>query len=295
MRRSAGLIWIKASDAGLPQNNGMTHGSPDSVEGAGSAHGSGHGARWWNMIRPREHGSWSLAFEPVVFGLIAAPSAGGACLAVAVVAAFFARRPLRLVFRAEDAAERAAAVGPLVALGALAAVAFSGAVWWGGLGWLGWLLPTAAMGAVFLYFDLHSAGREGVAEVAGAGAFACVPAAMAGAAGWEFAAAGALAVVMLGRAVPTVLTVRACLRAAKTGQRQPGAALVTSVVAIVAGVALMRSGLAPAAAAGLLALLALRTGALLVWPRPMWRARTLGMIETALGIAFVLGAGQAWR
>lgn len=270
----------------------MAHDARDSDAGAGSAHGSGHAARWWNVIRPREHGSWSLAFEPVVLGLIAAPSVGGASLAVAVVAAFFARRPLRLAIRAE---ERAAAVGPLVALGGAALVAFVGSVWWGGTEWLWWLLPTTAAGTVFLYFDLQAAGREGVAEVAGAGAFAIVPAAMAGAAGWKFAAAGALAVVMLGRAVPTVLTVRACLRAAKTGQRQPGAALVTSVVALVAGVALMRGGLAPRAAAGLLALLALRTGALLVWPRPVWRARTLGMIETVLGIALVLGAGLAWH
>lgn len=216
-------------------------------------------------------------------------------MAVAVVAAFFARRPLRLAFRAEDAEERALAVGSLVALGALATVALGATVWWGGLSWLGWLLPTAATGAVFLYFDLQAAGREGVAEVAGAGAFAWVPAAMAAAAGWEFAAGCALAAVMLGRAVPTVLAVRAYLRAAKTGQRQSGAALVTSVVALVVGVALVRSGLAPRVAAWLLALLALRTGALLVWPRPVWRARTLGMIETILGIAFVLGAGLAWR
>ncbi len=187
------------------------------------------------------------------------------------------------------------AVGPLVALGAMAAIAFGAAVWWGGIAWLGWLLPAAAAGAVFLYFDLQAAGREGVAEVAGAAAFAWVPAAMAAVAGWEFAAAGALAVAMLGRAVPAVLTVRACLRAARTGRRQPGAALVTTGVALVAGLALVRGGLAPTAAGALLVLLALRTGALLVWPRPVWRARTLGMIETVLGVGFVLGAGLAWR
>lgn len=137
------------------------------------------------------------------------------------MAAFFARRPLRLVWRAENAGERATASGPLAALGVVAAVAFGGAVWWGGLDWLGWLVPAAAAGAVFLYFDLQAAGREGVAEVAGAAAFACVPAAMAAAAGWEFAAAGALAVAMLGRAVPAVLTVRASLRAAKTSGAKP--------------------------------------------------------------------------
>jgi hypothetical protein len=70
---------------------------------------------------------------------------------------------------------------------------------------------------------------------------------------------------------------------------------VTTGVALIAGLALVRGGLAPTAAAVLLALLALRTGALLVWPRPVWRARTLGMIETVLGIGFVVGVGLAWR
>ncbi len=273
----------------------MVFATQNSSGDATSPERGGKGAQWWNAIAPREHGSWSLAFEPLVFGLIAAPSVAGAGLAVAVVAAFLARRPLRSICRAAEAKERAPVVGPLVALGALAIVAFGGAVWVGGTAWLGWLLPTAAAGAVFLYFDLQAAGREGVAEVAGAGAFAWVPAAMAAAAGWESAAAGALAVVMLGRAVPTVLAVRAYLRAAKTGDDQSGAAIATSVGALVVGVALVRRGLAPTAAAGLLALLALRTGGLLVWPRPVWRARTLGMIETVLGIAFVLGAGLAWR
>jgi hypothetical protein len=273
----------------------MAHATQDSVDGVTSPGRGGKGARWWSAIAPREYGSWSLAFEPLVFGLIAAPSAAGASLAVSVVAAFFARRPLRAICRASDAKERALAIGPLVALGVVAAVALGGAVWWGGMAWLGWLLPAAAAGAVFLYFDLQAAGREGVAEVAGAAAFAWVPAAMAAAAGSEWAAAGALAVAMLGRAVPAVLTVRACLRAAKTGRRQPGAALVTTGVALIAGLALVRGGLAPTAAAVLLALLALRTGALLVWPRPVWRARTLGMIETVLGIGFVVGVGLAWR
>jgi hypothetical protein len=41
--------------------------------------------------------------------------------------------------------------------------------------------------------------------------------------------------------------------------------------------------------------LAARTMFLLVWPRPVWRARTLGMIETVLGAGFVLTVAWAWR
>jgi hypothetical protein len=255
----------------------------------------GKWARGLSVVLPREHGSWSLALEPLAFGLIAAPSAGGACLALAVVAAFFARRPLRMLCGETVSPNRAEARGPLALLVALAVLALAATVALGGMAWLGWLLPVAAAGAVFLYFDLRAAGREGVAEVAGAAAFALVPAALAALAGWKAPAAGALALVMVGRAVPAVLTVRACLRGAKTGRRQPALALLTAAGALGAGVALVRGGLAPTMAAGFLVVLAVRTAALLVWPRPILRARTLGMIETVLGLGFVLAVALAWR
>ena len=48
-------------------------------------------------------------------------------------------------------------------------------------------------------------------------------------------------------------------------------------------------------AAYALAVLALRTIAFLLSPRPVLRARTIGMIETVLGLAFVVAVALAWR
>ena len=67
------------------------------------------------LLLPREHGSWSLALEPLALGLIAAPSWPGAALALAALALFFARRPWQ--------AARAGDVRLRPALGALAAPA----------------------------------------------------------------------------------------------------------------------------------------------------------------------------
>ena len=53
------------------------------------------------LTLPKEHGSWSLALEPVAFGLLVAPSAAGAALALAAVSGFFLRRPLKLVMAAK--------------------------------------------------------------------------------------------------------------------------------------------------------------------------------------------------
>ena len=100
---------------------------------------------------------------------------------------------------------------------------------------------------------------------------------------------------MLGRAVPTVLCVRAYLRAAKTGIHRIAPALTAAALALAIGTALALAGLAPRTAVVLLALLAARAVVLLVWPRPALRARTLGMIEAAFGAFFVLVAVVAWR
>jgi hypothetical protein len=252
-------------------------------------------SRWRDLVMPKEHGSWSLALEPLAFGLIAAPSVAGGWLAAAVVAAFFARRPLRIAF-GEPQSERGAAARMALmwcSLAALAAVCAAVAV--AGLGWLGWLLPAAVAGAAFLSFDLRNAGREETAEVAGAAAFALLPAAFAALAGARPATAVALALVMCGRAVPTVLTVRSALRAAKTGVRHDGPAIASALGALTAGIALAAAGVAPWMAAIALGLLGLRTFTLLVYPRPVWRARTIGMIEAVLGLAFVVSVGAAWH
>ena len=54
------------------------------------------------------------------------------------------------------------------------------------------------------------------------------------------------------------------------------------------------AGFAPWLGAGFAALFVVRSYALLVWLRPAWRARTLGMVETALGLAFVAGLAATW-
>lgn len=250
---------------------------------------------WREVAWPREHGSWSLAFEPLVFGLMAAPSVGGAWLALAVVGAFFARRPLRIACQDLSPDRRSAARGVLALCGALILLAAWAVVQVGGTAWLVWLAPSAVAGSVFLVFDLRNAARTASAEVAGAVAFACLPGVfgvLAGCSPWE---AGALAVVMCGRAVPTVLTVRAALRATKTGEGGAGPALACALVALVAGLFCAMAGWIGWVGPVGLAALAARSFGLLLFPRPVLRARTLGLIEAMVGLAFVVVVAAAWR
>ena len=249
---------------------------------------------WRDIISPKEHGSWSLAFEPIVLSLLVAPSAAGTLLAAALAAGFFARRPLRIARVEHRPERRAAAFWALSGCAGIALVAFGGALVQGGIAWLPWLLPLALAGGFFAYFDLRGAGRAAAAEVAGAAAFALAPAAVAALAGWTPLEIVALALVVLGRSVPSVLCVRAFLRAAKTGVRRDGAALVAASVALAVAAVLVAHALAPFFAVVVMVGFTVRAFALLVVIRPAWRARSVGMMEAILGLVFVAGVALAW-
>jgi len=250
---------------------------------------------WRDTVAPKEHGSWSLAFEPIVLALAVAPSWPGALFGAALAAGFFARRPLRIALRERDGARRLVAWRALAGCSAIAVTCLGGAVAIAGTAWLAWLLPMAIAGGIFTYCDLHGAGREEVAEIAGAGAFALAPAAFAALAGWAPPAALALAAVMLGRAVPSVMCVRAFLRAAKTGVRRDAPALLSAIGAVAVVAVFFDRELAPFAAVVAMVIFAVRALALLTLVRPAWRARSVGMLEGGLGLVFIICVAGAWR
>ena len=56
-----------------------------------------NGVRIKTVALPTEHGGWGITLEPVLLGLLVAPSVAGACLALATVGAFLARHPFKIV------------------------------------------------------------------------------------------------------------------------------------------------------------------------------------------------------
>ena len=238
-----------------------------------------------SLLLPKEHGSWSLAFEPLFLGLLVAPSVGGLGLAAAMTAGFFLRRPLKLAVTLPAADPRRAAARNWALL--LGGVALAGLIFAADQSSLTALWPlalAAPLGVVFLLLDLRNDMRAATAELAGSAAFAILPAAFATLAGWSIAPALALAAVMLARSVPTVLTVRTYLRLSK-GQ-PAGAAL--PIAAATAGLALLAvlaaRGLTPWLAPLLAALLLARSVFLVTPLRPHWTARRIGLNEAVLGL-----------
>lgn len=257
-----------------------------------------------SLVLPREHGSWSLALEPVALGLLVAPSRGGAWLALAVVAGFFTRRPLKLAVTLPSTDPRRAAAWRwtmLFAGLAMAALLASASAnvpikqqTGSGFAALWPLLFAAPFGAAFLWFDLRGEMREAEAEIAGSAAFALVPAAFATLAGWSAAPALALAALMLARSAPTVLTVRTYLRRAKGKAATALPALLSASGALVLVLTLATRALVPGTSVVLAALLAARTAWLLSSRAPTWSARRAGITEAVVGVVFVTALALAY-
>jgi hypothetical protein len=246
------------------------------------------------LILPKEHGSWSLALEPIALGLLVAPSVAGSALAIAAIAGFFLRRPLKILFREANGERREIA---LAGIFALAAIAFSG-LWLaakiGGLEKLWPLIPAALAGLAFVGFDSRNEGREGGAEISGAFAFGILPAAFATLAGWNFFAAISLAAVALARSVPTVLFVRAFLRIGKGCAANIAPAIVGATIGFLLVASLVFFETVPWPAA--LFALALTVRAIfLLGTRPNFSAKTVGVAEAIFGAAMVLSLAVAWK
>jgi hypothetical protein len=246
-----------------------------------------------DVMLPREHGSWSLAFEPLAFGLLSAPSGPGAWLALAMASGFLCRRPLRVALHEPRAVRRRMAWRVFLAGGLFALAALSIASAAGGVGWLVWLLPTLACGVVFVLYEARNGGREEVAEVAGTLAFALLPAPLAILGGFTGAEAFALAAIMGGRLLPTVIFVRAFVRGRKVGRTDLRWGIFGALFALAVAGMLVLAGLAPWWCTLWFGFL---LGRMVVARRFLAiRPKNLGIFEAVVGAVFAIGTALAWR
>lgn len=228
------------------------------------------------LALPAEHGGWGFLAEPILLGLLVAPSWNGALVAAAALFGFLARHPLKLAF--QDAVRgrryprtfwcRALAASYLIA----ALLLLSGAVVMSGTAMLvpfALAMPFAALQA---WRDAKNHGRELIAEVSGAVAMASTVTAIAIAGGAGTGMAYGLAGIMIARFVPAILYVRALLG------RLPAWCAWTAHFGALGAIA---SYAAPLAVAAMVVLL-MRAAWGLTHEPP--RAKTIGWREIAFGV-----------
>jgi hypothetical protein len=246
------------------------------------------------IFLPREHGSWFLVLEPLALGLLVAPSSAGGALAVATLAAFFMRRPLKPAFSPIHSRRRRDAREVVVMWSALLVAGLFEVLVLGELAALWPLVPALLLGACFVTFDLAGEGREQAAEAAGSAAFAFLPAACALLAGKSLLTALALTALVLARSIPAVLVVRASLRERKGAAATRGPAWIASFLALGLLGSLAACHQVPPIAVGLGVLFLVRTAWLLGPRPPAWPARRVGQMEAAGGILYILLIAANW-
>lgn len=242
---------------------------------------------------PSEHGGWSLTLEPVLLGLLVAPSLAGTALGVAALLAFLARTPLKMatIDRRRDRRLARTALAERVATVEIAVLVTLLVVAWAVAGHPFWvpLALAAPLVAVAFSYDVRSRSRRLLPELAGTIGIASVAAAIALAGGGAPSIAYGLWVVAASRAVATIPFVRAQLARAKRRATPLGWVVGTQVVAVLA----VGAGLALGSVSvwGVVAIAALAVAQLVLVRLPVPRVAVIGAQQVVLGLTVVLVTG----
>lgn len=245
------------------------------------------------MAVPTEHGGWSITLEPVLLGLIVAPSVAGFALGAAALLAFITRSPLKVVLvdrwrgrRLERTriAIRVAAVeiAAIVALVTIAVMTATAVFWWP-------LALAAPLVAIEVWYDMRSRSRRLIPELAGTIGIGSVATAIALADGADAGVAAGLWVVIAARSIATVPFIRMQLLRLKELPHTIWHSDVAQVAAVAVATAGVPLGIVPEPAA--LAVAGLATFELIAVRKAPRPAAVLGTQQVVLGLTVVLITG----
>lgn len=251
-----------------------------------------------SIALPAEHGSWSLVLEPILLGLLVAPSWAGLALSVAAFALFLFNRPFK-IFRGDLRRGRAyarTAVARRYALfyGLIAVGGSMAALWLAGWSPFVPALVVAPLILLFMAYDQRP-GRHWQAELAAPVAFAAVVCAIGLAGGLSWAVSLSLWGFMIARSVPAVLYVRARLRLDNGKPYSSWGVVLAHIAAVMFVGVLVLPGLLPSTAAVAVVILLARA----IWGLSTYRWRSsvkaLGFLETGFGLLSVLLVAFGYR
>ena len=253
---------------------------------------------------PVEHGGWALILEPIVLGLLLAPSFRGVLFGLAAFSCFLTRHPLKLAIgdrikghplQRTSLATRFAFIYAITALLLLtfASVDAPKDVF------IPFLLA-APLVLAQLSFDVFGHSRKLLPEAAGAIGVGSIITAITLADGWPKAEAFALWAIVASRHVPTILYLRKRLSARRQTQGRSGIAVVMIMqfVSLVVVILLVQEKLIPALAIVAFVVLTVRAVMGLLSLDTTVSPKKLGIAEFALGaftvMTVTLGYSLGW-
>jgi len=240
---------------------------------------------------PVEHGGWGMLGEPLLLGLLIAPSVPGLGVGLAAAFAFLARHPLKLAIADRRQGRRTARAVASERFALLYTGLAVGALLLANRGPAGWWLPLAAAAplalAQFLH-DVRNQGRQLLPELLGGLALGSIVAAELLAGGWTLAPSFAAWAIVASKATAAILYVRARLRCDRGLAFGRATVLWVHLLALLVALGLAAAQQAPWLAAGAFGLLFVRAAHGLSRFHRRVRPQAVGLIEMALGLAFVV-------
>ncbi len=243
-----------------------------------------------SIALPTEHGGWGFTLEPILLGLLVAPSASAWEISAAALGIFLARRPVKIL--STDLVRRRWLPRSRVAL--VFALIYGGIGLAGAIGALftadgPFLIPVVValpFALIALRADAHSKNRALIAELAGSIAMGATVAAITIAGGWDLAPAFGLWLVLAARDVAAIVLVRGQVR--RLHGNPAGATTIYIVQAMSIGTVAIAAatGIVPwlsvvaIAVVGLTAVISLNRGPV--------QAKVIGWTQMAIGLAVVL-------
>jgi hypothetical protein len=249
-------------------------------------------SRYKSVALPAEHGGWGFLLEPMVAGLLVAPSWAGFWLCLSALGVFLIHQPLRIVVkdrlkgrryeRTRWAERFTSAYGGLAVLFFMLAWTQAEAQFW---------LPlviAVLLSVVQLLYEGRNRGRELVPETFGALALGATAPSVVLSAGGTPEDAAVLWLLMALRTVPSLFYVRVRLRLQRGQTLQSWLPIAAHVLALLVVLALCLKGFAAwIALAAPLVLLARALYGLRPADAPV-RARDIGIQEMIFGLLFAV-------
>lgn len=243
-----------------------------------------------SIALPTEHGGWGFTLEPILLGLLVAPSASAWELSAAALGIFLARRPVKILStdlvrgrwlaRSKIALIFALIYGGFALAGAIGALFTTEGPFW---------IPVIValpFALLALRADAHSKNRALIAELSGSIAMGATVAAIAIAGGWDLAPAFGLWLVLAARDVAAISLVRGQVRRvhdkpadATTIYLVQAVSILVVAIAAIAGI-VPWLGVVAIGVVGLVAVVSLNRD-----PVP---AKVIGWTQMGVGLAVVL-------
>ncbi|HEY3291852.1 MAG TPA: YwiC-like family protein [Anaerolineae bacterium] len=215
-----------------------------------------------HVALPIEHGGWAFLFEPMVLGMLVAPSLAGLGLCIAGLGVFLLFRPVQVALKdwlkhkrfARTAwAERFILLYALLAAGGMALAIYTAR----GPFWQAMVLAVPLAGLQMLLV-VRGKARDGVTEVSGAVALAALLPMMVIADGGTIAQALALWLVPAARATTSIVCIRQRLKRARGEVYSPVIPIGLHIAAVMAFVVTWLAGWLPVSASIAMAILTVR-------------------------------------